>query len=527
MTETNHQQNRSRKALLSVYDKIGIVTLAKGLRECGFEIISSGGTAKLLKESKIPVIEVSEYTGFPEMLDGRVKTLHPKIHGGILFKRGNAEHEEKIREHGISPIDLVVVNLYPFEQTTAKQGVSFEEIIENIDIGGPSLVRAASKNFEHVGVVVDPADYGKILDELQKNGRLSHETRFSLMLKAFEHTAAYDAAIAAFFAKQQAGREGFPQKLVLAWEKALELRYGENPHQKAALYRKPGAKTYTDLLVHGGKELSFNNILDANAAWELTQDLATAVAGGNHACIIVKHNTPCGVAIAKTQAEAWKKALASDPVSAFGGIVSFNKPLERDSAVEMKEVFLEVVIAPGFKENALEALEEKKNLRVINAEAIVGMQNSFEGKTVLNGLVWQSSDSAIAQGFESVTKRKPTESEKADLEFALIVCKHVKSNAIVLAKNLQTVGVCGGQTNRVDCVAIAAERAKKFGFETHGSVMASDAFFPFKDSVEKAAGIGVNAIIQPGGSLRDADSISECDKNGIAMLFTKTRHFRH
>ncbi len=511
-------------ALISVFDKIGIASFAKGLHELGFEIISSGGTAKTLKENKIPVIEVSEYTDFPEMLDGRVKTLHPKIHGGILYKRGNKEHEEQVKKHGIKQIDLVVVNLYPFEQTVAKKGVSFEEIIENIDIGGPSLVRAAAKNFESVGVIIDPNDYEIVLEELNEKGKLSHHTRAQLMHKAFEHTAAYDASISSFFAKHEGGITSFPEKLVLGFEKALELRYGENPHQKGALYRKPGEQTYSDLLVHGGKELSFNNILDADSAWSLAQEFASEKM---HACVIVKHNNPCGVALAHTQKEAWEKAFSGDSVSAFGGIVAFNKPLEHETAKKMNELFLEVVIAPGFKEKALETLKEKKNLRVINSEALAGKEKAFDGKTVLNGLLWQSSDNVLLEGFESVTKRKPTEEEKHDLNFAWIVCKHLKSNAIVLAKNLQTIGLCGGQTNRVDCVGISAERAKKFGFETQGSVMASDAFLPFKDSVEKAAELGVSAVIQPGGSLRDAESIQACDERGMAMVFTKTRHFRH
>ncbi|MEM4255235.1 MAG: bifunctional phosphoribosylaminoimidazolecarboxamide formyltransferase/IMP cyclohydrolase [Candidatus Norongarragalinales archaeon] len=511
-------------AVISVFDKIGIVHFAKGMHELGFEIISSGGTAKTLKENKIPVVEVSEYTGFPEMLDGRVKTLHPKIHGGILYKRGVKEHEDKVREHGIKTIDLVVANLYPFEQTVAKKGVSFEEIIENIDIGGPALIRAAAKNFESVGVIVDPNDYEGILKELKEKQKLSHHTRSQLMKKAFEHTASYDASIASFFARHEGGAGAFPQKLVLSFEKAAELRYGENPHQKGALYRKPGEQTYSDLLVHGEKELSFNNILDADSAFALVQEFASEKM---HACVIVKHNNPCGVALANTQREAWEKAFASDTISAFGGIVAFNKPLEHETAKKMNEVFLEVVIAPGFKEKSLETLREKKNLRVINCEALAGKQKDFDGKTVLNGLLWQNNDNVLLEGFEAVTKRRPDEKEKRDLNFAWIVCKHVKSNSIVLAKGLQTIGLCGGQTNRVDCVKISGERAKKFGFETKGSVMASDAFFPFKDSVEKAVELGVVAIIQPGGSLRDAESIGACDDTGIAMVFTKTRHFRH
>lgn len=511
------------KALISVFDKIGVVSFAKGLRELGFDIISSGGTARTLAENKIPVQEVSDYTGFPEMLDGRVKTLHPKIHGGILYKRGNAEHEKKIKEHGISPIDIVAVNLYPFEKTIAKKGVSFEEIIENIDIGGPTLVRASAKNFEHVGILVDPNDYAMILQELKDKGHLTRETKFNLMLKAFEHTAAYDAAIASFFARQHSGQLSFPQKLVLGWEKALELRYGENPHQRGALYRKGGEQTFTDLLVHGGKELSYNNILDANAAWDLTQDLGSDM----YSCAIIKHNNPCGVALAPTQLEAWRNALAGDTISAFGGIVAFNKPLEEKTAEEMKEVFLEVVLAPGFRENALEMLMQKKNLRVLNAEALEGKQNSFEGKMVLNGFIMQTPDNVLMQSFETVTKRKPTDAEKKDLHFAWIVCKHVKSNAIVLAKGLQTIGLCGGQTNRVDSVFMAGERAKRFGFDTNGSVMASDAFFPFKDSVVRGAELGVKAIVQPGGSLRDSESIEECNARDIAMAFTKARHFRH
>ena len=511
-------------ALISVFDKTGVISFARGLHEIGFKIISSGGTAKILKENKIPVQEVSEYTGFPEMMEGRGKTLHPKIHGGILFKRGNKEHEEQAKTHGIEPIDLVVVNLYPFEQTVAKKGVSFEEIIENIDIGGPALVRAASKNFESVGIITDANDYNGVLNELKEKKKLSMETRSRLARKAFELTASYDASIASFFAKQFEGGV-FPEKLVLSWEKAVELRYGENPHQRAAAYRVAGEKTFADLLAHGGKELSYNNILDCDSAWGLAQEFG----GEKHACIIVKHNSPCGVALGETQLEAWQKAFASDSISAFGGIVAFNHPLEQKTAEEMKEVFLEVVLAPGFKqgEKAFETLSEKKNLRIVNTEALVGKEKRFEGRTVLNGLLWQTSDNVLLQEFGTVTKRKPTDAEKRDLNFAWIVAKHVKSNAIVLAKNLQTVGIGGGQPNRVDCVDIAGERAKKFGFTTEGSVMASDAFFPFKDSVVKAFELGVDAIIQPGGSLRDSESIEECDRHGIAMVFTKTRHFGH
>ncbi|MFH1056373.1 MAG: bifunctional phosphoribosylaminoimidazolecarboxamide formyltransferase/IMP cyclohydrolase [Candidatus Micrarchaeota archaeon] len=512
--------------LISVFDKTGIVSFARGLHALGFEILSSGGTAKILKENKIPVVEVSDYTGFPELMGGRVKTLHPKIHGGILFKRGNKGHEEQARKHGIAAIDLVVSNLYPFEQTITKKGVSLEEIVENIDIGGPSLVRAAAKNFESVGIVTDPADYEGILGELKEKGKLSRQTRSGLMLKAFEHTAAYDAAIAAFFARQAGGERGFPEKLVLGWEKALELRYGENPHQKASLYRKAGEKTFSDLLAHGGKALSFNNILDADAAWGLAREF---LSDGKHACAIVKHNNPCGVALAESQLEAWEKAFASDPVSAFGGIVAFNKPLEEKTARKMGEVFLEVVVTPGFKhdEKAFEVLGEKKNLRVINVEEIAGKDKYFDGRTVLNGFLWQSADDVLFEEFNAVTKREPTEAEKRDLNFAWVVVKHVKSNAIVLAKNLQTIGICGGQTNRVDCVSIAGERARKFGFSTEGSALASDAFFPFKDSVEKAFELGVDAVIQPGGSVKDAESIQACDEKGITMVFTKTRHFRH
>jgi len=511
-------------ALISVFDKIGIVSFARGLHGLGFEIISSGGTAKTLRENKVPVTEVSDYTGFPEMMDGRVKTLHPKIHGGILYKRGNKEHEEAKEKHGIKSIDLVAVNLYPFEKTIAKQGVvSFEEIIENIDIGGPSLVRAAAKNFESVGIVVNPSDYEHVLHELQEHKKLSHATRAELMRKAFEHTAAYDAGIAAFFAKQQKGSASFPEKLVLSWEKAIELRYGENPHQKSAFYRTPGEQAFSDLLVQGGKELSFNNILDVNSAWSLTNTLAS----GMHSCVIVKHNNPCGVSLAGSQLQAWQKAFAGDTISPFGGIIAFNRPLEAETAREMTKLFLEVVISPGFADGALEILGEKKNLRVINAEALVGKQKAFDGRTVLNGFLWQEADNSLLKEFKAVTKREPSEGEKRDLNFALAVCKHVKSNAIVLAKNLQAIGICGGQTNRVDCVFMAGERAKKFGFNTSGCVMASDAFFPFKDSVEKAADLGVNAIIQPGGSIKDKESIDECDKHGISMVFTAMRHFRH
>ena len=517
-----------RRALISVSDKTGLEALARFLAEKGVEILSTGGSAKAIRDAGVAVVEVSEHTGFPEIMDGRVKTLQPKIHGGLLAVRGNAEHERAMAEHGIAPIDLLVVNLYPFEATVAK-GAPFDDCIENIDIGGPALIRAAAKNHAFVTVVVDPADYGRVIEQMRAGGATTDDFRRTLAAKAYARTGAYDAAIAGWFAGVL--DEPFPERLVFAGARKQVMRYGENPHQKAAFYvsgdARPGVATAEQIQ---GKELSFNNLNDTDAAFELVAEFEPP------AVAIIKHANPCGIAIAGTLGQAYAKALACDPVSAFGGIVAVNRALDAATAEAIAKLFVEVIIAPEVDPDARAILAAKKNLRVLVAG---GMPDaSAPGMTLRSlsgGYLLQGRDDAVTSGaLQVVTKRAPTTAETADLEFAYRVCKHTKSNAIVYCKDGATVGVGAGQMSRIDSARIAAWKsadaaaaAGETGRRTEGSVVASDAFFPFADGLLAAAEAGATAVIQPGGSIRDAEVIAAADDNGLAMVFTGMRHFRH
>jgi len=502
------------RALFSVSDKRGLVELAQGLHAAGVELIASGGTAAALRQAGLPALDVSDLTGFPEILGGRVKTLHPAVHGGILA-RGTAEHLAELAEHGLAPIDLVICNLYPFSQTVARPGVTLAEAIEQIDIGGVTLLRAAAKNQERVLVLCDPADYAAALAAVQA-GAVDDTLRRSLALKAFQHTASYDAAIASYLAGVAEPDNPFPATLTTAYTRADTLRYGENPHQAAALYLPAGQPLPFEQL--GGKEMSYNNWLDMDAAWGLAQEFAAPTV-----CII-KHTNPCGVASAGSLVEAYPRALASDPVSAFGGIIAVNRSADLALAEAMADLFVEVVIAPDYEADALERFQRKKNLRILRPAALVA--SGLALRTIEGGLLAQSPDAQIepAAAWQAVTQRQPTAAELADLDFAWRVAKHTKSNAIVFVKDQATVGVGAGQMSRVDSVYLAARRA---GQRAVGSVMASDAFFPFADGVEVAAEFGITAVVQPGGSLRDAEVIAACDKFGLAMCFTGARHFRH
>ena len=525
------------QALISVSDKRGVLDFARELSALGIKLLSTGGTASLLREAGLPVTDVSEHTGFPEMLDGRVKTLHPKVHGGILARRDLAEHMDTIAAHDIGRIDLVVVNLYPFQQTVAKPDCTLEDAIENIDIGGPTMVRAAAKNHGNeqggVGIVTDPEDYGCIVEELKTNaGKLSHKTRFALAVKAFTHTARYDSAISNYLTALVTNDAGdvslqsYPERLQLAFDKVQDLRYGENPHQTAAFYRQPGAAEggvagYSQLQ---GKELSYNNIADADAAWECVK----AFDGSAAACVIVKHANPCGVAVAASALEAYKKAFSTDPTSAFGGIIAFNGEVDRATAEAVSAQFLEVLIAPSYTADALELLASKKNVRVLTC-ALGQPAGAFDYKRVGGGLLVQSADEARIQiaDLKIVTKRAPTEAEMRDMLFAWRVAKYVKSNAIVYCKDGMTVGVGAGQMSRVDSARIAKIKAENAGLQIAGCVVASDAFFPFRDGLDVLAQAGATAVIQPGGSMRDNEVIAAADEAGIAMVFTGMRHFRH
>jgi phosphoribosylaminoimidazolecarboxamide formyltransferase/IMP cyclohydrolase len=517
------------QALLSVSDKTGLVEFARGLDAMGVKLISTGGTAKSLMDAGLPVTEIADYTGFPEMLDGRVKTLHPRVHGAILARRDSLEHMAALTKHAIPTIDLVVVNLYPFRQTVARPGCSLDDAIENIDIGGPALVRAAAKNHAHVGVVVDPADYPALLDELSANGRqLGSATRFRLARKAFSHTAAYDGAISNYLtARDETGApQLFPDRFNWQGAKMQDLRYGENPHQQAAFYRDeapaPGTiATYRQLQ---GKELSFNNIGDSDAAWECVQSFAEP------ACVIVKHANPCGAAIAPTPLEAYRQALATDPTSAFGGIIAFNREIDTATVELVSAQFLEVLIAPGYSADALECIARKINVRVLTVQgAGTEAGNAWDMKRVGGGMLLQTADRrGIDPGDLSVVSRKaPTSSQLADLLFVWRVAKFVKSNAIVYGGGGRTLGIGAGQMSRVDSTRIAAIKAQAAGLSLTGSVVASDAFFPFRDGLDVVADNGAVAVIQPGGSVRDAEVIAAADERGLAMVFTGVRHFRH
>ena len=518
------------QALLSVSDKTGVVEFARELSALGVNLLSTGGTAKSLRDAGLPVTDVSDYTGFPEMLDGRVKTLHPKVHGGILARRDLPEHLAKLDEHAIPRIDLVVVNLYPFQATVAKPDCSLEDAIENIDIGGPTMVRAAAKNHGNemggVGIVTDPADYAGIIAELKANGgALSYKTRFDLARSAFTHTARYDAAISNHLTAlaDDGSKMPYPERFQLAFDKVQDLRYGENPHQSAAFYRESSAPAgaiaaYTQVQ---GKELSYNNIADSDAAWECVK------AFDGVACVIVKHANPCGVAVAASPLEAYKKAFSTDPTSAFGGIIAFNTTVDRAAAEAVSAQFLEVLIAPAYTDEALELLKAKQNVRVLIVP--LGTVKQPDYKRVGGGLLVQSADFApiTAADLKVVTQRAPTDKELSDLLFAWRVAKYVKSNAIVYCKDGQTIGVGAGQMSRVDSARIAKIKAENAGLVIPGCVVASDAFFPFRDGLDVLAQAGATAVIQPGGSMRDAEVIAAADEQGIAMVLTGFRHFRH
>ena len=514
------------RALLSVSDKSGIVEFARALAALGVQILSTGGTAKLLEKEGIAVTEVSAYTGFPEMLDGRVKTLHPKIHAGLLARRDDPGHVAALRSAGIPPIDLLVVNLYPFQASVADPDCSFEEAIENIDIGGPALLRAAAKNHAGVGVVVDPADYARVLEELRSSGGISDATRFALAKKVFAHTAAYDGAIANYLTSLDAGRRRreYPDVLSLQFARLQDLRYGENPHQSAAFYRdeRPVAGSLATCRQLQGKELSYNNIADADSAWECVKSFAEP------ACVIVKHANPCGVATGASLAAAYEKAFKTDPVSAFGGILAFNRALDRAAAEAASQQFAEVIVAPRVEPDAQEVFAKKANVRVLEVPLSHDVQ-AHDYKRVGGGLLVQTTDAKAVRRDELkvVTKKQPSESQWSDLLFAWRVAKFVKSNAIVFCRDGMTLGVGAGQMSRVDSSRLAAMKAQAAKLSLAGSVVASDAFFPFRDGLDVVAEAGAAALIQPGGSVRDDEVIAAADERGVAMVLTGVRHFRH
>jgi phosphoribosylaminoimidazolecarboxamide formyltransferase/IMP cyclohydrolase len=559
---------RIGRALLSASDKAGLVDFARALRTFGVELLSTGGTAAALREAGLEVRDVAEVTGFPEMLDGRVKTLHPRIHGGLLAVRDNDEHARSLAAHSIEPIDMVVINLYPFEQTVAREGVTLAEAVEQIDIGGPAMVRSAAKNWEGVAVVTSPELYTEIIDEMSRSGgALSLQTRASLARRAFARTASYDQAVVAYLNQQRsedeffsevaaaAGRheinldtatddtgefdapDGLPSRLELSLEKSADLRYGENPHQRAALYLS-GGPGVAAAEVLAGKEMSFNNYIDADAAWQLVTDFDDA------ACAIIKHTNPAGCGLGATPEEAYRRALSTDPVSAFGGIVAFNRKVDESAALAVAEIFTEVVVAPDYDDAALAALRAKKNLRILRvgagradsdpvradgSAANYASPASLDVKNISGGWLAQTRDDhrLTRDALQVVTRRAPTPEELDALLFAWTVCKHTKSNAIVYARANQTVGVGAGQMSRVDSVRIGAARADAHGLKVPGSVLASDAFFPFRDGLDEAARHGITAIIQPGGSVRDAEVVAAADEHGLAMVFTGVRHFKH
>ena len=505
----------TKRALISVSDKTNIVEFAKGLEKYGFEIISTGGTFTYLKNNGVACISIEDVTHFPEILEGRVKTLHPKIHGGLLSKRGNELHNKHVAENNIEYIDLVCVNLYPFEATVKKEGVSEEEIIENIDIGGPSMLRSAAKNFNDVTVVTDIRDYDRILNELE-NGGITLATRRSLAIKVFNTTASYDAAIANYFNKAD---NLIPEKLTLSYTLEDTLRYGENPHQKAYHYVQDNNESYAlqNAVQLHGKEMSYNNIQDASAALDILAEFDEI------ACVAVKHMNPCGVAIGKDVFEAYSRAYDADPVSIFGGIVAVNDVVDKATAEKMHSIFLEIILAVDYEDEALEILTKKKNLRIYK---LGDKNNNHEQqiKSVRGGILVQDFNSELAESYEVVTDKQPTKEQMSDLEFGLKIVKHVKSNAIVVVKNGQTLGIGAGQMNRVGSCKIALEQA---GALADGAVLASDAFFPMRDSADLAAEYNIAAIVQPGGSIRDQESIDACNEKGMAMLFSKIRHFKH
>jgi len=500
-------------ALLSVSDKTNIIEFAKTLVSCNYELLATGNTGKLLKTNNIPCIEISDYTGFPEVFDGRVKTLHPKIFSGILFRRDLNEDSSQMNEMDFDAIDIVCVNLYPFKKTSEKLNVTNEELIENIDIGGPSLIRAAAKNHKSVSVLTSPLQYESFISELKSNS-ISLGTRVKLAVEAFSHTAEYDTYIANTLEKRF---EIESDKVRLNLTKIKSLRYGENPHQSASVY----GDFFSYFSILHGKELSYNNILDLVAAVQIVEDINETV------CAIIKHNNPCGVAVGNTVAEAYEKALKSDPISAFGGIVAFNKEVDEATAIKLNDIFLEVVVAPSFSEEAISILYKKKDRRILKqVKSILNNDNNF--RTIPGGLLAQSGDNKIFDNeLKTVTVKQASQSELEDLKFAWVISKHVKSNAIVLVKDLQTIGIGAGQVSRIDSVKISIAKAKEFGFDLSNSVAASDAFFPFADGINEFSKNGISAVIQPGGSVRDSEVIAAADEYGISMVFTGIRHFKH
>jgi len=527
--ENSSGMRRIQRALISVSDKSGLIEFARELRKFDVEIISTGGTATTLRNAGIEVRDVSQITGFPEMMDGRVKTLHPRVHGALLALRDKPDHVKAMVDHGIKPIDMVVVNLYPFEQTIARAGVTFDEAVEQIDIGGPSMIRSAAKNHKDVTVVVSPETYGALLEELDaNNGSVSLTTRQQLATAAYATTSEYDLAIAEYLGNEfgqsqvsvlETDEDAFPAFVDLSLEKIADLRYGENPHQKAALYRTESGGGLADAKLLGGKEMSFNNYVDTDAAIQLVYEFEEP------ACAIIKHTNPAGTATGETILEAYRKALQTDPLSAFGGIVAFNRTVDLAASKAVTEIFTEAVIAPGYEADAIEHLRTKKNLRIVELGETLepsGLQYS----TITGGMLVQTADDVelLMDSLKVVTSRQPNESELRALRFAWKVCKHTKSNAIVYARDGQTVGVGAGQMSRVDSVKIGAMRAQ---LKLEGSVLASDAFFPFRDGVDEAAKYGITAIIQPGGSVRDSEVIEAANEHNLAMVFTGVRHFRH
>ena len=507
-----------KRALISVSDKTGIIDFARELKQFNVEIISTGGTAKALRDAGVEVRDISDVTGFPELMDGRVKTLHPRVHGGLLALRDNPEHVAAMQQHGIEPIDMVVVNLYPFAETISRAGVTREQAIEQIDIGGPAMIRSAAKNATDVAVVVDPAQYPVLIEELHKNGgSISIPSLQHLATDAFRQTAQYDALVSSYLAGDS---DTFPPALISTFTKVTDLRYGENPHQRAALYKTSSGDGLANAAILSGKEMSFNNYVDADAAWQLVNDFRDT------ACAIIKHTNPAGVGLAETTAEAYTKALATDPISAFGGIVACNRRVDVQAAQEVTKIFTEVVIAPDYDAAALELLQTKKNLRVIRMAVATTPKTELELRQISGGMLVQTKDvhELRQEDLQVVTKRQPTDDEIRALLFAWTVCQHTKSNAIVYARADQTVGVGAGQMSRVDSVKIGAMRAQ---LPVAGSVLASDAFFPLRDGLDEAARHGITAVIQPGGSVRDDEVIAAADEHGLAMVFTGVRHFKH
>ena len=517
-----------KRALISVSDKTGVLDLARQLNGLGVELLSTGGTAKMIRDAGIPVMDVSDYTGFPEMMDGRVKTLHPKVHGALLGLRDNPEHVAAMAKHDIEPIDMVVVNLYPFEATVAKDGCSLEDAIENIDIGGPTMLRSAAKNNKFVTVLVDPVDYQAVTAEMkQSGGEVSEQTNFQLAVKVYQHTAAYDGAISNWLGKQiDPADVDFPPALSLQFRKAQAMRYGENPHQKAAFYIEKNVAEASIATARQlqGKELSYNNIGDTDAALECIKQF-----GEGPACVIVKHANPCGVALGRNLLEAYQRAFSTDPESAFGGIIAVNRELDAETARAIVEKqFVEVIIAPRVSAEASQIVAAKKNVRLLECgEWPAESAQRYDFKRVNGGLLVQDTDLLLSADLQVVTKRVPTAKEREDMEFAWRVAKFVKSNAIVYGKDGMTIGVGAGQMSRVNSARIAAIKAEQAGLDVNGAAMASDAFFPFRDGIDNAAAAGITAVIQPGGSIRDEEVIAAADEHGIAMIFTGMRHFRH